>query len=273
MSRSLPFWWQAWAAWLVGLSLVLGGCQSTSTVDGFRVDPKNPIPGTSEGDAHRRAAVRLQLAADYYQSGQLQTAIDTAQTAVQVDPQYAAAYGLLGLMYADANQPDKAQDSFARAMSLTPNDPELQNNYGWYLCLRGQEDAALPYFDRAASNPLYRTPAVAWQNQGICLRRVHRQADAEKSLLRAFALDAGSPTIKFQLTNLYLLQKRLDRADFYYDLLTRSQEPNAEILWLGVRVAHAHGDADTEHRLAEQLQTRFPGSAQADLLHRGRFDE
>lgn len=257
----------------VVLLLALSACKSTSTVDGFKVDPKSPIPGTSEGDARKRANVRLQLAGDYYQSGQLQTAIETAQAAVQLDPESAPAYGLLGLMYMDAGQADKAQESFARALRLDPHDPELQNNYGWYLCLQGHETEAMSHFENAEANALYRTPALAYQNQGICQRRLHQDAAAEKSLQHAFALDAASPTIKYQLTNLYLAQRKLDRADFYYDLLTHSQEPSAEILWLGVRLSHAHGDSAEFNRLSDQLQARFPASPQTELLHRGRFDE
>jgi type IV pilus assembly protein PilF len=256
-------------AMLCGLS----GCKSTTTVDGVQVDPKGMIPGATEADAKKRALVRLQLAADYYQNGQLQTAIDTAQMAAQLDPSSGQTFGLLGLMYMDAGQTQKAQESFDRALSIDGGNPELQNNYGWYLCLLGKESQAFEYFHRAEANPLYRTPALAYQNEGICQRRIKQLPQAEQSLLHAFSLDAVAPTIKYQLTELYLSEGRWDRADFYYDLLSRSVEPSAGVLWLGIRLAHAKGDADAQHTLSEQLNVRFPNTSQADSLHRGRFDE
>ena len=78
---------------------------------------------------------------------------------------------------------------------------------------------------------------------------------------------------KFQLAQMYLHQRRFDRCDFYFDLLVRSTEPNAETLWLGARVAHAKSDEVTERSYNEQLQTRFPDSPQTDAMHHGRYDE
>jgi type IV pilus assembly protein PilF len=260
------------AAVILGAAL-LGACRSTTTVDGVRVDPTSPIPGATEADAKKRAAVRLQLASNYYQSGQLQIAIDTVNAAIALDPSSAVAYGLLGLMMMDAGQPVKADESFRRAMALDRDNPELNNNYGWFLCQTGHERESLAYFDRASANALYQTPARSYQNAGICLLRVHDDAAAEKYLLRALAADGTSPVAKFHLAQMYLHQRRFDRCDFYFDLLTRSVEADPDTLWLGARIAHAKGDDATEHRFSEQLQLRFPTSPQADAMHHGRFNE
>lgn len=257
-----------------GLVLVtLNACKTTTTIDGAQVPQNTAIPGVSEGDAKKRAAVRLQLAANYYQSGQLQIAIDTARRAIDLDPSSAAAYGLLGLMLMDVGQVVQAEASFQRALALDRDNPDLNNNYGWFLCQTGHERDSIGYFERALSTRLYQSPARALQNAGICLLRIHEDAAAEKYLLRALAADATSPVAKFQLAQLYMHQRRFDRCDFYFDLLVRSVESNAEILWLGARIAHAKGDEPTERSFAEQLQTRFPDSPQTDALHHGRYDE
>jgi type IV pilus assembly protein PilF len=257
----------AWCA------LLLGACRSTTTVDGVQVNTSAAMPGATEADPKKRAAVRLQLASNYYQSGQLQIAIETVNAAIALDPNSAVAYGLLGLMMMDAGQAVKADESFHRAMALDAQNPDLNNNYGWFLCQTGHERESIAYFDRATANPLYQSPARSLQNAGICLLRVHDDAPAEKYLLRALVADATSPVAKFHLAQMYLHQRRFDRCDFYFDLLTRSVEADAETLWLGARIAHAKGDQGTEHRFTEQLQLRFPSSAQADALHRGRYDE
>jgi type IV pilus assembly protein PilF len=282
MSRPLAFcpayrpagWGGALALLLcVALGAGLAACRSTTTIDGIQVNTATPMPGANEADAKKRAAIRLQLAANYYQSGQLQIAIDTANAAVALDPNSALAFGLLGLMLMDAGQTVKAEESFQHALALDKDNPDLLNNYGWFLCQTGKERESIAYFDRAAANPLYRTPVRAYQNAGICLMRSHEDASAEKYLLRAMTSDATSPVAKYHLAQLYMRQRRFDRCDFYFDLLTRSVEANAETLWLGARIAHAKGDAAAEHTYTEQLQLRFPTSPQADAMHRGRYDE
>lgn len=253
--------------------LQLVACKSTTTVDGVQINPKTAMPGATEADAKKRAAVRLQLAASYYQSGQLQIAIETANAAIDLDPTSAQAYGLLGLMLMDAGQSSKAEESFHRALALGRDNPEINNNYGWFLCQSGHERESIAYFDRASSSPMYQSPAIALQDAGICLLRIHDDAAAEKYLLRALIADGTSPVPKFHLAQMYLHQRRFERCDFYFDLLTRSIEANADTLWLGARIAHAKGDEATERSFTAQLQLRFPTSPQADAMHHGRYDE
>lgn len=271
--RHRPVATAAFGAAALLCALALGGCKSTTTVDGVQVNPGSPIPGVSEGDAKKRAAVRLQLASNYFQSGQLQIAMETVRAAIELDPNSALAYGLLGLMLMDAGQQAKADESFHHALQLDPENPDLLNNYGWYLCQSGHERDSIPYFDRAVASPLYQSPARALQNAGICLLRLHDDGPAEKYLLRALTADATSPVAKFHLAQMYLHQRRFDRCDFYYDLLVHSVEADAGTLWLGARIAHAKGDSPTERGYTEQLQLRFPTSAEADSLHRGRYDD
>jgi len=255
-----------------GLAL-LPSCKTTTTINGVEVDKNSEVPGADVGDNKKRAAIRLQLAANYYQSGQLEVAIETTRRAIELDPDSAAAHGLLGLMLMDSGQTVQAQESFHRALALDGGNPEINNNYGWFLCQTGHERESIAYFDRAVAVRLYQTPARALQNAGICLIRIHQDADAEKYLLRALAADATSPVAKFQLAQLYLHEHRFERCDFYFDLLVRSVEANADVLWLGARIAHAKNDDVTEHSFDEQLQARFPDSAQADAMHHGRYDE
>jgi len=258
---------------LCAAMILLYACKTTTTIDGVQVDKDAALPGAAEGDTKKRAAVRLQLATTYYQNGQLQIAIDTARRAIELDPDSAQAHGLLGLMLMDAGQVVQADASFQRALALDRNNPDLNNNYGWFLCQTGRERDSIAYFDHALAVRLYGSPARALQNAGICLLRIHDDAGAEKYLLRALTVDATSPVAKFQLAQMYLHQHRLERCDFYFDLLMRSTEPNAETLWLGARIAHAKKDDATERRYAEQLQLRFPDSPQASSMHRGRYDE
>lgn len=273
MRRRLPSPWRGLlAALALGGTLALTSCKTTTTVT-TTSDTSAPAAVGTEGDPHRRAAVRLQLAAGYYQKGQVDVAIKEATDATELDPGLAGAFGLLGLIYMDMDRNDQAEDDFRHALRLDPNNPDLNNNFGWFLCRTHREREALPYFDRAAGDHQYTTPAMALQNAGICLMQVNDNDHAEGYLMRAFQADASSPVAKFQLARLYLRTHRPDRAQFYYELLSKSADPNAQMLWLGVRVAHARSDLRMQHRLGEELRSRFPSSPEAALLNREAFDE
>ncbi len=257
----------------LGAALALGGCETvTTTADGVQIN-KAPVPGATEGNARQRALARLQLATGYYRDGQIPVALQDVRRSIAVDPDLAAAHGLYGLILMNLGQIDTADEEFQRALALDPKSPDLQNNYGWFLCRTGRAKDSVAWFDKAAANPLYQTPARALQDAGICLLQIHDNARAEQYFLRALRYDATDPIAKFQLSQMYLKAGRLGRAQFYYDLLVRSVPPNPETLWLGARLARAQHDPTTEHHDEDELLGKFPNSPQADALHHGRFDE
>jgi type IV pilus assembly protein PilF len=256
----------------VAVAAVLTGCQTTTTVR-TTSDTDQSGGAATERDPHRRALVRIQLAAGYYQKGQPEVALNEAKEAVRLDPNLASAFGLLGLIYMDLRQDSEAEDSFRHALQLRPSDPELNNDYGWFLCRTRRERDSIAYFDRAAGDRMYSTPAMALENAGICLGQVGDNPLAEKYLLRAFEADASSPVAKFQLAQLYLRTHRVDRAEFYYGLLAKGLGPNAQTLWLGARIAHAKSDPATERRLGDELRSRFPDAPETALLNREAFNE
>lgn len=252
---------------------LLGGCETTTMVNGQPV--ANPIPAgpLSDAEARKRASIRLQLASSYYQQRQFAVALQEVKQALAIDSELAAAYGLLGLIYMDLDDRAQAEANFTRALQLQPENPEIGNNYGWFLCRTGRERQAIEHFQRAAANRLYATPGVALQNAGVCLMQLRDFKGAEPFLRRSFESDAGNPMIKFQLARLYLATRQLERANFYFSLLERDVDQSAETLWLGLRIARAQGDVRGERQYAEQLLRRFPGSAEASAQRRGQFDE
>jgi type IV pilus assembly protein PilF len=257
---------------VVGITVGLAGCETTTMVNGVQV--ANPSkPPVTEADFKRRAMIRLQLASTYFSQRQFQFAIDESREALKLDPTLAAAHGLLGLIYMELNERPQAEAGFAQALRMQPDNPELLNNYGWFLCITGRERESIAWFERTLTNRLYPTPALPAQNAGICLMKVSDFSGAEGWLRRAFELDASLPSIKFQLARLYLAIGRLDRANFYFSLLERDVEASPQSLWLGLRIARAQGDVMAERKYAEQLRGSFPTSGEAALLRRGRFNE
>lgn len=252
----------------------LTACTTTTTTrTGGEVVSSTQKTETGPASARARAQARLELAAGYYRNGQLAVALEEGRRAVQFDPTLAEAYGLLGLIYMDLNERRSAEESFQRALQLDASNPDLNNNYAWFLCQTGRERESLGYFQRALRDPLYATPARANLSAGVCMMRVKDYAVAEPLLRRSFEIDAANVTTKYELARLYLATGQTDRAAFYYGLLAKSTDGSPETLWIGLKIARAQGDLRTESRLASELRTRFPGSKEAGLLARGAFDE
>jgi type IV pilus assembly protein PilF len=230
--------------------------------------------GTNQNEeTRRRARIRLELAANHYQQQNFPLALQEAEQAVKIDPGFSAGYGMLGLVYMAIGDRAKADESFNRAVSMDPNDAELNNNYGWYLCQTGRQKESLGYFNKALEDRLYATPAKPLHNAGICALQVGDEAAAESYFLRSFQVDPSNAVAMYNLAQLYLKKRNLERAKFYSDRLMNTYQPTAETTWLALRVARAEGNQDYMSQLASQLRQRFPDSREAALLQRGAFGE
>jgi len=237
-----------------------------------RVDPLAGV-AQPESEQRRRAQIRLELGAGHYQQGNYAQALEELRSALAADPDYAQAYGLLGLVYMDLNDRARAEESFERALRLAPADSELLNNHGWFLCQTDRPREALARFETVLKDPLYATPARTLHNAGICSLRLGDEAAAEMYFQRSFQIDPRNPVAMYQLGLLYLKRGELERALFHSRRLLAGFAPSAETLWLAIRVDRKAGDADSVARLSSQLRRQFPASNEANLLQRGAFGD
>jgi type IV pilus assembly protein PilF len=244
-----------------------GALSSTSSQS---VDIGDRKPDT---DVQKKARLHLELAEGYYQDAKYPVALDELRLALQIDPSMAEAHDVLGLVYMRLGEQQRAAQSFQAALQLTPNDSDINNNYGWFLCQSGHESESFAYFNKATINPLYTQPAKALQNAGICALRLGDTASAEDYLKRSFERDPSGGVTAFMLAQIYYGAKDYERARFYVSLVNKTSAANSESLWLGIRVEHALNHSPEELSLSSQLQRGFPNSREAELLARHAYDD
>ncbi len=261
-------WWAAAGVAAMAL-LALGGCASNPS-ESLQSEIVTP---SDEPESRRRARIRLELAASYYEEGKTEVALDEMKQVIAADPSFSDAYNLRGLIYMRLNDMRQAEDSFRRAIALNPRDANSHHNFGWLLCQQGRFADSCREFELAMANPLYVGRAKTLMALGVCQARGGLRAEAEKSLARAYELDAGNPVTGYNLANLLFQRGDFERAQFYIRRLNNSDLANAESLWLGVKVERRMNDRVAMDQLADQLKKRFPQSREATAYTRGAFDE
>lgn len=264
------FRWSAIMVCLLGALAGLAGCAGPTAPGAMRNDI---MTDSDEPEARRRARIRLELAVGYFEQGQTTVALDELKQALNTDPSYADAYNMRGLIYMRLNDMALAEESFRRALSLKPGDPDTQHNLGWLQCQRGRYLEAGQQFSLALANPTYGGRAKTWMAQGLCQLRDGKPAAAEQSLLRSYELDAGNPITGYNLAQLLLDKGELVRAQFYVRRINNSELANAESLWLGMKIERRLKNADAVTQLGSQLKKRFGSSKESAAFERGAFDE
>ncbi|RZJ07690.1 MAG: type IV pilus biogenesis/stability protein PilW [Rubrivivax sp.] len=250
-------------------SLLLAACANTGTAPAADREIKTDSDQT---DADRRAAIRLELAQGYFSRGQFNTALDELKLALQAKPDMREAMNLRGLVYAAMGDMPLAEETFRRALAVYPNDPDTLHNYGWFLCRQQRWQTADSLFDQALAQPTYRAPARTLLAKGVCEARSGRMLIAEKTLSRAFELDAGSPVIAVNLSEVLFRNNDLERARFYVKRVNdQSDQLNAQSLWLQLRVERKLGNTAAVDDLGMQLRRKFPQAPETQALDAGRY--
>lgn len=241
-----------------------------------------PSPVMNEGrsseptpaDPRTRARTRTELGALYFQEGNPAAAIENLSMAIEVDPSYSTAYSVRALVYADLKEFAKAEADFNRALSRAPNDPEVNNNYGWFLCETGKIQESMTYFERALRDPLYETPDRAHTNAGNCLLRAGDKEGAQRHYLQAVRLSrSGALAARLGLADIFFRQGNSEEARVYLnDALRMMEPPSPAALWLGLRLERKAGNKSAESSFAAQLRGRYPTSEEYQQFLKGNFE-
>jgi type IV pilus assembly protein PilF len=237
----------------------------------------NPATGTQSqgvGEPRERAKIHTELGAMYFQVGNNAVALDELQIAISADSSYFPAYSVRGLVRLGLKEYDKAEDDFRQALNIAPNDPEVNNNYGWFLCQTGKERQSIAYFLNALKSPLYETPDRAYTNAGTCALKAGDLEGAQNYLLKALQLSRdGALNARIELAKLFYKRGILEESKIYLnDALRMMEPPTADALWLGLRLERKLGNRSGESGYASQLRSRYPSSPEYQEFLKGSFE-
>ncbi len=277
MSLRLPGRWVA----LVAVAW-LAACTTTTTTTsgnagsaaGAGSETRSTRGGSEAADAERRAKVRLELAGLYLARGQADTALDEVKQAIAAKPDMAEAYSLRGLIYGTLGEMKLADDSFRRALQISPGDGDAMHNYGWFLCQQRRFADAEAQFERALAQSQYRDVVRTLLAQGVCQARAGQWAQSERTLSRSYELDPSNPVTAYNLSEVLLHRGELERARFYVRRInSRPELSTAQSLWLAARIERRLGNIDGLQDYGRQLRDRFPQAPETLQFERGRFDD
>lgn len=240
---------------LAGCALV-GGCASGGQKSADGVTPSEAASGFN-----------LQLGIAYLRQGNLALAKEKLHRALAQDPRDADVHSALALLEDRLGHAAEADNYFRTALRLAPQNPDISNNYGIYLCRNNRAKEGVERFLAVANNALYATPEMAFTNAGVCQRGAGMLDEAVVSFDKAIAIRPNYAEAAYQLADVHLTRNRPAEARVVLDRFISSfVNVTPEMLLLGVRAARAQGDRLAEERYARRLRLDFPNSEQTRSL-------
>jgi type IV pilus assembly protein PilF len=257
--------WRALATLVTAAALaLLAGCSSNPKSP--EPTPRSTPPQQQQANPVERARMHTELAGGYYERAQMDIAIEELNSAVAIDPAYAPAYNLYGLVYAVLGDDRKAEQSFQRALELAPNDSDVHHNWGWYLCQHKREREALVQFETAVQNSLYRTPEIALVNAGRCAQTIGEVRLAETYFRRALGAQPGNALASYGVALIAYKEARYDEARQWMRTVMQTTTPPPEAIYLGMCIERKLGDRQAELSYISQLRNRFPDSIETKAI-------
>ena len=126
--------------------------------------------GVSAEQRRRSAEIHYDLGTNLLQNGDVQGALKEYLDAEKEDDDLPQTHNALGLLYAySLARPQEAEEHFQKAIALDKDFSEARNNLGTFYVARGRFAEAIPQFEQALANPLYRDRVIAETNLGWAL--------------------------------------------------------------------------------------------------------
>lgn len=231
-------------------SVLAAGCATTPTGDARSLE--------------KAAQLNAELGANYLRQGNLVQANEKLEKALRQDDDNVDAHATYALLQMELGHPEKARRHFREALDLAPDEPQLHNNYGTFLCNQGEHDEGIKQFLTAGENRLYSTPEYAYANAGVCALDAGRIDEARSYLRRALEINPRLPSALRELAVLEYDSGRPAVARSYLLRYHESFAPSAETLLLATRVERRLGNRERALEFGRKLLRNFPDSEEAE---------
>ena len=221
--------------------------------------------------ARQVSNIKTQLSVEYMRAGDYRQAISSIEEAISSNNANENAWLVRAQIYQYLKVPDKAQESFLKALSLNTNSAEANNNYGWFLCsMLNRPSESISYFDKALADPTYPNPQVAYMNKGICSAKSGQFSLAEAYLERALSVTPDFyPALK-EMARTKMVEGQLSDADYYFkQYQSKVKALDASDLLLGWQLARALGNTQAAYEYEAQLRSNYPYSTELQSIDSG----
>ena len=243
---------------VVALLALLVGCIST-TEGGF----------TDEYSPEKALESRVELARQYIGEGNWEDAKRNLAIAADIDDENPEVYEAFALVYQSTGETELAEESFKKAISLGKNFSRARNNYAAFLFSQQRFEEAETQLEYVIQDTLYTGRPQAFINLGLCRLQTFDPQGAEEAFVRALSMDRHNLIALLELAQLRFEAKDYETAEKYYATYRkRAARQSSRSLWLGVRIARATGDQNSESSYALALRNLYPDSEEYQAYQR-----
>lgn len=238
---------------VVFISIVLNGCGGNASKDKM--------------SNNEQAQLFMQMGARYLKLGMLKIAKEKLEEGEALDANNADIHNLLGVLYERLKKVDEAGQQYQLANQLGIENAGIKNNYGRFLCEKGDYQAGKELLLAALALPLNRRKWFAYTNLAKCELSQGHQKVAERYFRMALRMNKTySPALAEMQKISYQLEKYMSARAFLERYLAVAKH-SAQTLWYGIQTERVLGNRALEEQYREYMFRLFPLSEEMSLLN------
>lgn len=175
-----------------------------------------------------------------HRSGNSEEGIKYIHRAVEINPEYCAAYNNLGNILREEKRFLEALEAYTSARGLDPASPMIYSNIGAVLNELGRDDEALASYEKALElDPAHIDAKFGY---ALTLCKLSRNDDAQHALIELLSLKPDHFDAMYNLSTLYMKMKRPKEA---YNVLRKILDDKPD---------HFNANLSLANLLSEQVQ-------------------
>jgi len=217
-------------AMIISLAITVG-CSSSKPSSNTE-----QLPTLTPANKQNAAKINVELGFYYLQQGDYKRSQAKLLTALQEAPNSPKANSAMGYFFEKIDEASRAKQYYLRAIKLDPKDSAAHNNFGTFLCRHNEYDAAIKEFKIAVADENYLNAAKAYENAGICAKKIPNLHLAKQFFLKAIHRDPSLTTSLLSLSSLYYHEGKYRTANNYLNKYLSIAQPTKQATQLKVAI-------------------------------------
>ncbi len=213
----------------------------------------------TEPDYHKAALINVELGLGYLTQGQVARAKTKLTHAMKLAPKIPETHAAMAHFLEMVGELKDSEREYKKTVNISGKGGAY-NNYGAFLCRRGRFQEADKAFHAALEDKEYPITAEIYENAGLCALKSKDLEAATEYLTTALRRDPSRFNALLELVDIDIKQGKLDEAKTLLGRYKSDAEPSARSKWLGIQVAKASKDNNSEASQALMLKNLFEDS-------------
>ena len=198
--------------------------------------------------------------------GKLEVAKENLQRAQKKEPNNPQVLNAFAFLYEKLNDYDQAKENYEKALDVSPDDWSVQNNYGRFLCDRGEYEEGMALLTKAISTQLNDRQWLALTNAGRCQLAMKQKQSAKAYFKQALILNNTYAPALLEMQKISYQSGEYWAAKGYLQRYLNVAVHTSGTLWFGMQTERALGNTALAKEYQNLLLEKFPLSDEAKQI-------